>query len=220
MKKLYTLCCVVLAMGLLGTAILIYLSPEIVPVHYNFAGEVDRYGSKYENLLWPFFAILIGGFLMLIAKTVGRKQSEKDEKVILYVALATLVFFMILGFFFMIKSMRYDSSAPVEMSMDILKTLGFGLGGMQIVLGILIPKTKLNSYIGLRTKWSMANDNVWAQSQRFCGKVSIICGILMIAMAVLMPSIWGFVALTVLLVVWAILSIGGSYYFYKKDKEK
>jgi hypothetical protein len=31
-------------------------------VHYNFAGEVDRIGSKYENLIWPDFAIAMACF--------------------------------------------------------------------------------------------------------------------------------------------------------------
>ena len=37
--------------------------PERVPVHWNFAGEVDRYGSRVEGaLLVPFIAL---GMLVL-----------------------------------------------------------------------------------------------------------------------------------------------------------
>ncbi|MBR5517377.1 MAG: SdpI family protein [Firmicutes bacterium] len=218
MKKLYTLCYIVMAMGILGTAVLIYMSPEIVPVHYNFAGEVDRFGSKYENLLWPFFSVAIGGLLMFVAKKVGEKEGEKDEKIILYVALATLILFMVLGSFFMIKAIQYDSSQSVQMSMDSLKFIGIILGAIQIVLGVFMPKMKRNSYYGLRNKWTMANDNVWQKSHRFGGKVSVICGIIMIGMTAFMSSLWNYITLVVIVTIWVVVSTAASYYYYKNEK--
>ena len=50
MKKLYALCYGVILLCIVGTAILLIFTPDTIPVHYNFAGEVDRFGSKYENL--------------------------------------------------------------------------------------------------------------------------------------------------------------------------
>ena len=52
MKKLYALCYGVILLCIVGTAILLIFTPDTIPVHYNFAGEVDRFGSKYENLIW------------------------------------------------------------------------------------------------------------------------------------------------------------------------
>ena len=128
MKKLYTLCYIAMLICVLGTAALLVLSPDVIPVHFNFAGEVDRFGSKYENLLWPFFSLLIGGILMFTAKKVGQKEGKKDEKAILYVALITLIFFMILGFYFMIKAIQYNPSEPGQISVDIMKFIGISLG--------------------------------------------------------------------------------------------
>lgn len=51
MKKLYSVLYAVLLICVLGTVIFLILSPDRIPVHYNFAGEVDRIGSKYENLI-------------------------------------------------------------------------------------------------------------------------------------------------------------------------
>ena len=60
MKKLYALCYGVILLCIVGTAILLIFTPDTIPVHYNFAGEVDRFGSKYENLIWPIFTISMG----------------------------------------------------------------------------------------------------------------------------------------------------------------
>lgn len=39
--------------------------PDQVPAHFNFKGEVDRYGSKYELIILP----VIGLFTMLLLLT-------------------------------------------------------------------------------------------------------------------------------------------------------
>ena len=40
------------------TAVALKFMPDTVPLHYNFAGEIDRWGSKYEHLLMPVFLIV------------------------------------------------------------------------------------------------------------------------------------------------------------------
>ena len=220
MKKLYVLCYLAMLVCVLGTAVILTISPDTVPVHYNFAGEVDRFGSKYENLLWLFFSILICGILMAVAKKVGKKEGDKDEKIILYTALATLMFFMILGGYFMIKAIQYNPNQSTQMSMDFLKFLGIALGAMQIVLGVFMPKMKRNSYYGLRNKWTLSNDNVWEKSQHFGGIVAVICGTIMIALTVFMPNIWSYLILAVIVAIWVVASTVASYYYYKEDKKE
>ena len=157
---------------------------------------------------------------MFVAKKVGKKEGQKDEKIILYIALVSLIFFMILGGYFMIKAIQYDPSQSAQMSVDTLKFLGIVLGAMQIVLGVFMPKMKRNSYYGLRNKWTMANDNVWQKSQRFGGMVAVICGIIMIAVTVLTPSLWSYLTLAAIVTVWVVLSTAASYYYYKKEKQE
>lgn len=40
--------------------------PDKVPAHYNFAGEIDRWGSKSEFLLLPILSWLLYFFMVLI----------------------------------------------------------------------------------------------------------------------------------------------------------
>lgn len=42
--------------------------PDKTPAHYDFAGEVTRYGSKYEMLLLPILAVLMYGGITLLQK--------------------------------------------------------------------------------------------------------------------------------------------------------
>lgn len=74
LKKLYTLNYILIALCVAGTAILLVFTPDTIPAHYNFAGEIDRFGSKYENLIFPASAILMGSFFLIYARKQGKKQ--------------------------------------------------------------------------------------------------------------------------------------------------
>ena len=83
-----------------------------------------------------------------------------------------------------------------------------------------MPKMRRNAMFGLRTKWSMANDNVWQKSQRFGGIASVIAGFIMIILALFVPGIWNVVMMTIVIVIWLILCIVASHRYYLEDQDK
>ena len=221
MKKLYSILYAVLLICVIGTVIFLILSPDRIPVHYNFAGEVDRIGSKYENLIWPGFAIGMGVFFLLMARIPRKKGEKTNEKVLMIAGVCTLVFFTLLGFYFMLKALRYDPQAASQVSYDdVNRFVSIGIGALLVVLGNIMPKMRRNAMFGLRTKWSMANDNVWQKSQRFGGIASVMAGFIMIILALFVPGIWNVVMMTIVIVIWLILCIVASHRYYMADQEK
>ncbi len=221
MKKLYSALYAVLLICVIGTVIFLILSPDRIPVHYNFAGEVDRIGSKYENLIWPGFAIGMGVFFLLMARIPRKKGEKTNEKVLMIAGVCTLVFFTLLGFYFMLKALRYDPQAASQVSYDdVNRFVSIGIGALLVVLGNIMPKMRRNAMFGLRTKWSMANDNVWQKSQRFGGITSVIAGFIMIILALFVPGIWNVVMMTIVIVIWLILCIVASHRYYLEDQDK
>ncbi len=221
MKKLYSALYAVLLICVIGTVVFLILSPDRIPVHYNFAGEVDRIGSKYENLIWPGFAVGMGVFFLLMARIPRKKGEKTNEKVLMIAGVCTLIFFTLLGFYFMQKALRYDPQAAPQVSFDDLnRFVSVGIGALLVVLGNIMPKMRRNALFGLRTKWSMANDNVWQKSQRFGGITSVIAGFTMIILALLIPGIWNVLVMTIVIVVWLILCIVASHRFYLEDQDR
>lgn len=209
----------VMLICVVGTVIFLTLSPDQIPAHYNLAGEVDRFGSKYENLLWPAFAVGMGVFFLLMARAPRKKGDRNSEKIMMITGVCTLIFFTLLGFYFMIKALKYDPAAAPELGIDgIYKFESIGIGVILVVLGNIMPKMRRNSMIGLRTKWSMANDNVWQKSQRFGGIASVIAGLIMIILALFLPGKWNLLMMTIIIVIWAALSIIASRRYYREDR--
>lgn len=72
---------VLLSLGV--TAVCVWRMPDKVPMHYNAAGEIDRYGSRYENLLFPAVVLGIALLFAVMAGMQRRRKAPSNEKGIL-----------------------------------------------------------------------------------------------------------------------------------------
>lgn len=84
--------------------------PDTIPMHYNFAGEVDRMGSKSGLIMLAIVMILLTGSLIIIEKhpklwNTGVEITEKN-RVRVYTALRNMLcvtrFMLILVFSYLI----------------------------------------------------------------------------------------------------------------------
>lgn len=219
MKKLYYTIGVLLIISIISTSVILILSPDVIPAHFNFSGEADRFGSKYENLIFPGFAVLMVGIFLLILKHQRKKNApEMEQKVLLRAAIFSLILFNAMGLFFGIAAINYSNN-PIKMTPDlILKFTGIGTGALLILFGNIMPKVRRNALFGLRTKWSMANDSVWQKCQRFGGFSAVICGLIMIIFAIFVPGIWNVAVLTAIVIIWITACIIASYHYWKIDR--
>lgn len=89
-----------------------------------------------------------------------------------------MIFNVMTGYFLYTDFNKVEnlSTVPVDLSQLIFILLGI----FMIVFGNIMPKIRMNSAMGLRTKWSMKNEITWKKSQRFGGISFMIVGILII----------------------------------------
>ncbi len=160
------------------TAVLIVLPflPEQIPAHYGFDGQVTRWGSKYETLIFPAMTVLLGVIMFALAKFSSKQEENgsNNEKVCLAAGIASMALMNAMTAYFL-----YTDFCAVQnlsaMALD-MNQLIFGLLGISmVILGNIMPKLRMNSAAGLRTVWSMKNDVTWKKSQRF-GGLSFIAG--------------------------------------------
>ena len=55
-----------------------------------------------------------------------------------------------------------------------------GIGVFFIVIGNYMGKVTRNSYVGVRTPWTLASDRVWEGTHRFAGPEFVIGGVLLV----------------------------------------
>ena len=213
MKKKKIVCYILMYLPLVVALIALLYLPEKIPAHYGFDNQVDRWGSKYEALLFPVISILMGYFLLAMARLAAKKEEhgENNKNVTIIVGILVLILLNALNVYSL-----YTSFNKVEnlsfVSLDIGQ-LVFGIIAMlMIVTGNLMPKLRMNSMIGLRTHWSMKNEATWKKSQHIGGISFIIGGIIIIGICIVMK---GTPCLLSVLGVWAMLIVIDVFLTYR-----
>lgn len=74
MKKLMWIVSVI---PLLFTAVALQFMPDTIPMHSNLAGEIDRWGSKYESYIFPLLILAITLFWHLLPDTLKKSRPGK-----------------------------------------------------------------------------------------------------------------------------------------------
>ena len=167
--------------------------PEQIPAHYGMDNQVTRWGSKYEAFIYPVTTILMGYFLLAMAKLAAKQEEhgKNNEKVVIITGIAVLAYFNIMNLFSLYTAFnKVENLSSVAFN---IWQLVFGLlGAVMIVTGNIMPKLRMNSMIGLRTKWSMKNETTWKNSQRFGGISFIVGGIVIVVICFLAKGIYSF----------------------------
>lgn len=212
------------------TAIAMPFMPEQVPMHYNLAGEIDRWGSKYEEFLFPAFIILYTGAFYLYLRYLEKKsvsgKSEKERKeaasnslVVYYATVGVTILFNVIHYVSLYTGNREAMSNATHMEVDILAVTNVLLGILCIVLGNYMPKTKKNRTVGLRTSWSMHNDMTWATSNRFGGRLFVVAGFIMVVLSFILDGLIAIFVTFGIIVLVAIVATVYSYKMYQKYKD-
>ena len=218
MKKVYKWMLGLMLLSVVTLGIFLTLAPDTIPVHYNAAGEIDRWGSKYEFLIFPLLSAVMGIFMALVGRHEGQKGDTANETVVLGVGIWVLVLFNAIWIFFFWKSLaETDLQGGGDLS---LKGIFLLLSASFLPLGNRMPKATRNSLYGLRTKWSMADDVCWQKSQRLGGYSMMAAGILGIVMVSMAPASWAAFVLVGLLLTVAAIDTVGTYMIWKKEQEK
>ena len=213
------------------TSIVLQFMPDTIPMHHDFAGNTDRWGSKMESFIFPIVILFVTLFwhLMILAfeKKAGRAETEKEQmeaksnaKFLSIVGISQAVMFGIMHYFIMYSSYRQASLGSTKATVDIAKISCILCGILFIVLGNFMTKVKKNVVAGLRTTWSMYNDNTWRKSNRIGAICLIIAGVLTVVTTVFANGMVSTILLLVYVFLAAIVAVGYSKKVYDQEKKQ
>ena len=188
-------------------AALPFLPDQILGVT-GFDNQVTRWGSKYEALLLPILTIVLGLFLLAMARYAAKHEEsgKNNENVCLITGIVSLALFNLMTAYFLYTDFHKVENLS-EAAFDVNQLI-FGFFGLcMLIIGNVMPKLRMNSMIGLRTSWSMKNEQTWKKSQRFGGISSIISGILMILASLMTRGLRCFMLCMGILVICLIVDV-------------
>lgn len=174
MKNYIYLIISVINAGLMSLYISLFVSQDRIPLHFDFNGNADRYGSKWELLILagiPFVLSLIYAIINLVINYM--KTNSKNEKYISKIFGGIFLFLLIV--FWAILLLTTNETKLSNNLIFSLFTITYSM--LFIFIGNLLPKLKPNSIAGLRTKATMSSEYVWKKANRISGYVAVAVGI-------------------------------------------
>jgi uncharacterized membrane protein len=183
--------------------------PDPMPTHWNAAGQVDDYTAKAIGApliaAIPIISFIIFKLIPVISPRGFRTESFRDTLNILMTA--TVVFGCVIG----VGVMRAAQDASVDISSFVFVAVGLLL----MVMGNFLGKVRKNFFLGIRTPWTLASDEVWAKTHRLGGWCFVVAGIFMAIMGVIAPPS-GMPWVIGIIVAIALIPVVYSYIAYRR----
>lgn len=181
--------------------------PEKVPLHWNGAGEVDRWGSK-NQLWWLMMLITVPSYLIFtIIPTIDPKNKIQEMGGKFYqIKFVTMTFLAVLALFILnaVQSQSMNSSV-----IFILVGLLFA------TLGNFFQSIKPNYFLGIRTPWTLENEQVWKDTHRMAGLFWIAGGLAIVILSLVFAHNSEMVAYLLVGVVLVLVLVPVTYSYFR-----
>jgi uncharacterized membrane protein len=189
-------------------------APAQIPVHWGLEFQPDRYGGKFEGLLFlPLMGLGLYIFLLFLAPRIDPGRANYPR----FASTSAVLRIALLAFMAGIYALVHLWIRGIEWSFGVL--LPIMLGVLFIVLGNLMGKVRPNWFIGIRTPWTLTSKVAWSRTHRLGGWLFIVCGFLWLASALVHRAWAAVVPLVVLLAGSLALSVY-SFFLWRSDPDK
>ena len=181
--------------------------PAKYPTHWNFQGRPDGFTEKPWG---PFVVPLVMTGLYLLLLVLPR-ISPKGYRFESFLGVWEIVRTAILAFLFLIHVLVLLAATGVQVEME--RAIAAAMGLLFVVLGNYMGKLTRNFFIGIRTPWTLASEEVWLRTHRVGGKLFVAAGLVFFICALaggsLLPGIAAVIGA-------ALASIVYSYSLYRR----
>lgn len=208
----YFIALLILSMPLFYAMYVYDALPETIPIHFNYEGKPDGFGSKDAIYLAPIILGAVGFFvfaLILNVQLIDPKRYQETNSAIFKKLAFMLVFFMSFLSFIIV----YSSLHPGNFFIKYLFSL---MGLLFAFMGYVMPSIKPNYFVGMRLPWTLESADNWTATHNMAGKWWMIGGLLQALIGFVFPAKFAFISFMVIMGLMVAVPAGFSYQFFKK----
>lgn len=147
--------------------------PDIVPIHYNFKGEADNFGSKkyliLVILILPVFTYILLTIIPWLDK--NKKLAAMGNK---YTQLKYVLVSLMSALSIYIINVTMNENQNTFKFIAIFTSIFF------ILIGNYLKTLKTNHYVGVRTPWTLNNEAVWKKTHEMTSYLWIALGVILL----------------------------------------
>lgn len=180
--------------------------PEQLISHWNPEGIADGWSSRFTAVfVIPLFILFVHWFCIFVTARDPKSQNQSSK-------IFDTVLWICPGVSLIVGALIYATAFGKSIQPVFVITLCMGV--LFIAIGNYLPKCRQNSTIGIRIKWTLEDEENWNTTHRFCGKVYVAGGFLMLITSFLPETFLMYVFLTEVVLL-SLVPVGYSYYYHK-----
>ena len=182
--------------------------PETMAIHWGITGEADGYASPGFAVFGLPLIMLAVQWLCIFFTALDKGNQGRNQKMFRLVLWVVPIIsnLSLLGL--------YAFALDVEFSPVVWTVVPMGL--LFALIGNYLPKTRMNSTMGIKVPWAYSSEENWNATHRFAGKVWMIGGVL-IALCALLPHLWAVTVMLILTLALCVIPMVYSWQFYRKE---
>ena len=210
-RKTLIITTIITLLPILAGIILWEKLPEQIPMHFNAAGEVDGWASKTVGVfVMPVVLAAVQWLCAVGSFKMDPKARNLNEKVM------GLVLWFIPLLSLLMHALMYCTALGYEMNVQTVIPLVMGV--LFIIIGNWLPKCKQTYTLGIKLPWTLDDEDNWNRTHRFAGPVWVVCGVVVIAGALIGGAfLWVMLAALVAMIAAPVVY---SYLLFKKKQVK
>lgn len=151
--------------------------PTVIPTHWNAQGQINGYMTPFKAVAAPMLIIAGLALLTILLPAISPRgyRIKPFASVFTIVMLAVQAFVLVTAFGVLLDGAGHPMHQP------LVTTVGLGL--LWMVMGNYMGKLRKNFFAGIRTPWTLANDEVWERTHRMAGWVFMLAGLVTVIAA-------------------------------------
>jgi uncharacterized membrane protein len=208
-KRLSNLLCLLLVVAGFAAAGAMYPGlPDPMPTHWNAAGQVNGWMPKFWGaFLFPLLMTLLW-LVFSVLPRISPRGFEMEPFLRAWGVLKVTILALLL--FVGIEALRASKRPGMQLSPTAIFC---ALGVLFAVIGNLLGKVTRNFFVGIRTPWTLASEEVWYRTHRLAGKLFVAAGVFIVVASLFAPHLWTMLAP---LLIAALIPVVYSYVIYKR----
>ena len=182
--------------------------PKTIPVHWGVSESAEvMAGPWFIVLLFPLILLAVQWMMIWISFRDARTKQQNPK--------ALNIVFWIIPVISVFSSCTIYAGA-LGGGVQLLRFTPLLMGVLFLVIGNTMPKITPNFYLGIKTPWTFYTEENWHATHRFCGKITVLCGLLAMC-GVFFPVKLFPVTLTIPIVLMTSAAFLYPYLYYRKQ---
>jgi uncharacterized membrane protein len=146
--------------------------PEMVPSHWNAAGQINGYAPRAQAVwMLPLMTLLVGLLLLFLPRIDPLRKNVEQFRPAYHWIIVTLAAFLL---YMHIQTLLAGLGIAFNMTYTIIPAETV----LMVVMGFVTERARPNWFIGIRTPWTLSSPTVWEKTHRLGGLTFKIAGVL------------------------------------------